>query len=178
MTSYIGNKLIRAVALMLLAVITLMCCMSVIVEARDLSVGDYGEEAMKIRHQKWMSEHGRRYSDEEEKAHRFQVFKANAAFVDRSNAAAGKKYRLAINKFADMTNDEFMTMYTGFKPVTTWAKKMPGFMYQNFTLLDDQQVVDWRQKGAVTGVKNQGQCGCCWAFSVTTRFNTFAESLR
>ncbi|OEL26974.1 Senescence-specific cysteine protease SAG39 [Dichanthelium oligosanthes] len=120
---------------------------------------------MKARHEKWMAEHGRTYNDKAEKARRFQVFMANAAFVDRSNAAGGKKYRLAVNKFADMTNDEFMAMYTGFKPVPTGAKKMPGFKYENVTLLEDQQAVDWRQNGAVTGIKNQGQCGCCWAFS-------------
>ncbi|CAL4988279.1 unnamed protein product [Urochloa decumbens] len=166
MASYIGgNKPLVTVALMLLAAITMMGDMLVEVESRELSAGSYSEEAMKARHHMWMAEHGRTYNDEAEKAHRFQVFKANAAFVDRSNAAGGKKYHLAINKFADMTNDEFLAMYTGFKSVPAGAKKMPGFKYENFTLLEDQQAVDWRQKGAVTDVKNQGQCGCCWAFS-------------
>ncbi|CAO2151973.1 unnamed protein product [Urochloa humidicola] len=166
MASYIGgNKHSVMAALMLLAAITMMGHMLVEVDARDLSSGGYGEEAMKARHHRWMAEHGRTYKDEAEKAHRYQVFKANAAFVDRSNAAGGKKYRLAINKFADITNDEFLAMYTGFKPVPAGAKKMPGFKYENFTLLEDQQAVDWRQRGAVTDVKNQGQCGCCWAFS-------------
>lgn len=156
-----------AVALTILAVKTMMA------EARDLSstsTGGYGEEAMKVRHQQWMTEHGRTYRDEAEKAHRFQVFKANADFVDASNAAGDdkKSYRMELNEFADMTNDEFMAMYTGLRPVPAGAKKMAGFKYGNVTLSDaddNQQTVDWRQKGAVTGIKNQGQCGCCWAFA-------------
>ncbi|KAF8686622.1 hypothetical protein HU200_043449 [Digitaria exilis] len=113
-----------------------------------------------------MAEHGRTYKDEAEKARRFQVFKENAEFIDRSNAVAGRKYHLATNEFTDMTHDEFMAKYTGFKPLPSGANKLHGFKYENFTLSsDDQQAVDWRQSGAVTGVKNQGGCGCCWAFS-------------
>jgi len=159
MASSIGNKTVITftAALTILAVIITM-----MVEARDLSTstGGYGVEAMKVRHQQWMAEHGRTYKDEAEKARRFQVFKANADFVDRSNAAGRNSYQLAINEFADMTNDEFVAMYTGFKAVPAGAKKTSGFKYENLTLSDaDQQAVDWRQKGAVTGIKNQGQCG-------------------
>jgi hypothetical protein len=99
-----------------------------------------------------------------EEARRFQVFMANAAFVDSSDAAGGKLYRLAINGFADMTHDEFMSRYTRYKAVPAAAgTSMPGFKYENATLSepDQQAEVDWRQKGAVTGVKNQEDCGKC-----------------
>ena len=158
MASSIGNKTV----IMFTAALTILAVITTIVEARDLSTstGGYGVEAMKVRHQQWMAEHGRTYKDEAEKARRFQVFKANADFVDRSNAAGRNSYQLAINEFADMTNDEFVAMYTGFKAVPAGAKKTSGFKYENLTLSDaDQQAVDWRQKGAVTGIKNQGQCG-------------------
>ncbi|CAL4995248.1 unnamed protein product [Urochloa decumbens] len=162
MASYIANKPpIMAAALTLLAVLTAANCIFCTTAASR----DYGEEAMKARHEEWMAEYGRTYKDAAEKARRFQVFMANAAFVDSSNAAGDKKYHLATNEFADMTYDEFIARYTGFIPMPDTGKKMPGFKYENVTLSDDQQTVDWRKKGAVTGVKNQGQCGCCWAFS-------------
>lgn len=122
-----------------------------------------GEEAtMKARHEKWMAEHGRTYKDDAEKAWRFQVFKANAEFVDRTNAAGDKKYVLATNEFADMTGDEFVARYTGglIKPVPSSGTRnlLSRFNYENLTLSEVQQAVDWRQQGAVTGVKNQGRC--------------------
>nr|CAB3449970.1 unnamed protein product [Digitaria exilis] len=164
MASSLGNKQIAPLALMLLAVVGMTDCIHLALAARQ--PGGLGDEAMKARYESWMAEHGRTYKDEAEKARRFQVFKENAEFIDRSNAVAGRKYHLATNEFTDMTHDEFMAKYTGFKPLPSGAKKVPGFKYENFTLSsDDQQEVDWRQSGAVTGVKNQGGCGCCWAFS-------------
>ncbi|CAN6381237.1 unnamed protein product [Urochloa humidicola] len=168
MVSYIGgNKSVITAALMLLAAAAMTNCISVVMAARQPSFGGgFSEETMKARHESWMAKHGRTYKDEAEKARRFQVFKENAEFIDRSNAAGGKKYRLATNEFTDLTNDEFMAKYTGFRPLPAGAKRLSGFKYENFTLSDDdQQAVDWRQRGAVTGVKNQGGCGCCWAFS-------------
>ncbi|KAL6630498.1 hypothetical protein ACP70R_028571 [Stipagrostis hirtigluma subsp. patula] len=157
------NKPLVMAALVLLAIVTMTDhCISYTLASRELSTGD--DNAMMTRYEKWMVQYGRNYKDDAEKARRFQVFKANAEFVDRSNAA-GKKYTLATNKFADLTSEEFAAMYTGFKPLPSGAKKVPGFKYQNFKLSDDDQTVDWRQQGAVTGIKNQGQCGCCWAFS-------------
>jgi len=176
MAPYFGNQALVTTATVLLTVVVASIFSSwestipFAVAARELSaaVGGYGEEAMKARHEAWMVEHGRKYRDEAEKARRLEVFKANANFVERSNADGGKTYRLAINQFADLTADEVVAMHTGFKPLSSssGANKLPGFKYENYTLSDGQeQAIDWRQKGAVTDVKNQGDCGCCWAFS-------------
>lgn len=149
--------------LLLFIVVTMMDRRPNAVEARDLSTHGSIEQALKGRHEKWMVEHGRTYKDEAEKSRRFEIFKANVDFIDRSNAA-GNKYRLAINKFADLSTDEFTAMYTGFKPVPAGTKKLLGFKYENFTLSEDNQEVDWRKEGAVTGIKNQHSCGTSYLF--------------
>uniref|UniRef100_A0A0E0Q382 Cysteine proteinase n=1 Tax=Oryza rufipogon TaxID=4529 RepID=A0A0E0Q382_ORYRU len=120
---------------------------------------------MEARHDKWMAEHGRTYKDAAEKARRFRVFKANVDLIDRSNAAGNKRYRLATNRFTDLTDAEFAAMYTGYNPANTMYAAANATT--RLSSEDDQQPaeVDWRQQGAVTGVKNQRSCGCCWAFS-------------
>lgn len=162
------NSIHMTPALLLTAVLivaTINCASHGVLAARELPTGGDTAEDMKARFQRWMADNGRTYKDAAEKARRFQVFAANAGLVDSSNNAAGK-YRLATNKFADLTTAEFIAMYAGYKPMPSsgGGSKLPGFKYENVSL-PRTLGVDWRKNGAVTGVKNQARCGSCWVFS-------------
>jgi len=105
------------------------------------------------------------YEDLESRV-RFEIFVENYRFIKSENAK-GLSYTLGINEFADMTSDEFARTHMGLaKKSTPWGRLPNLGMHQvsNVTLPDS---VDWKAKGAVTDVKNQGQCGSCWSFSTT-----------
>jgi len=89
------------------------------------------------------------------------VFKANLDRITYVNNA-GKSYRLTVNKFADMTQDEFRRQYLGLK-LPAKAGPRPLFRFNARAEIPDE--IDWEDKGAVTPIKDQGQCGSCWAFS-------------
>jgi cathepsin L len=127
------------------------------------------DAAMVSRHESWMAEHGRTYADEEEKARRLEVFRANAKLIDSFNAAEENSHRLATNRFADLTDEEFRAARTGLqRPAAVAGVGSGGFRYENFSLADAAGSVDWRAMGAVTGVKDQGSCGTYDPTSVDT----------
>ncbi|XP_021765963.1 macrodontain-1-like [Chenopodium quinoa] len=124
------------------------------------------------RHEQWMTQHGRVYKDEIEKEKRFNIFKKNIEYIENfngNNASSNKMFTLGVNAFTDLTTEEFIATHTGYKrqfhSISNGSMTME-FSYENLTDYDISPSVDWREQGAVTGIKYQGQCEGCWAFSV------------
>ncbi|EEF52907.1 cysteine protease, putative [Ricinus communis] len=110
----------------------------------------------------WISRFGRVYESAEEKLERFEIFKDNLFHIDDTNKKV-RNYWLGLNEFADLSHEEFKNKYLGLKPDLSKRAQCPEeFTYKDVAI---PKSVDWRKKGAVTPVKNQGSCGSCWAFS-------------
>lgn len=112
----------------------------------------------------FFQDNGKQYSDELEELRRHTIWQANKKFIDEHNANSEKfGYVLEMNKFGDLDPAEFASIYNGYRGRPT-TNTTATFVATGASLPDQ---VDWRTKGCVTGVKNQGQCGSCWAFSAT-----------
>ncbi|MQL71278.1 hypothetical protein Taro_003604 [Colocasia esculenta] len=154
------------------AALTSPCCNSTV------------KDPIEERYERWLARYGRRYEAEPgEKERRFNIYRRNVLLIDAVNAM-NLSYKLTDTMFADLTNREFRAKRTCLRhpsslqlspPVPKGGEEAPGTSClcadkASPSRLCPQPIilpssVDWRKKGAVTPVKDQGTCGCCWAFS-------------
>lgn len=158
------------------AIVLLMFMVFTVSSALDMSIISYDRthpdhftwrtdaEVMAI-YEHWLVKHGKPYNALGEKEKRFDIFKDNLRFIDEHNAG-NRTYKVGLNRFADLTNEEYRAKYLGTKidPKRRIAKTRSN-RYASQVGDKLPESVDWRKEGAVVQVKDQGSCGSCWAFS-------------
>lgn len=116
----------------------------------------------------YKSHHVKKYQNPVEEKFRMKIYLENRHRIAKHNKE-GKSFKLAMNKYGDMLPREFASRMNGYrsdlKNHTAHLLTAASFIAPANVAVPES--IDWREKGAVTPVKDQGQCGSCWSFSTT-----------
>ena len=108
--------------------------------------------------EEWKGQYGANWAAEEE-GYRRLIFEKNLVLINKHNSDASQSYKMGVNQFTIFTTEEFATRFLTPMPLVGFPQGD-----NEYEVIGD---VDWTAKGGVSSIKNQGQCGSCWAFSAT-----------
>jgi len=125
----------------------------------------FKEEEYQLLFTRFMTQYNKKYN-QDTFFYRYTVFKAN---MDKIYLANKQKhsYTLGMNEMGDMTHAEFKATKLGYKKIDRSFLRAKNSEGPHMHVKNAPASVDWRSKNAVTPIKNQQQCGSCWAFSTT-----------
>lgn len=141
----------------ILFVVLIKCVRSGAFPGDNLSLKSDQASIMEDRYGRWLARYNRTYKSRAEREMRFGIYQANVLYVDFINGLR-LPFELTDNRFADLTNVEFKATYLGFRRRMNQRTDMESNITDD-TDIDIPTSFDWRKEGAVTPVKDQGQCG-------------------
>jgi C1A family cysteine protease len=149
---------ISSTLIVAIATLTALSCLQMFSQASsDLTIPAHVIEA----YSSWQTKYGKKSTLPNEHKFRLANFYKNFLKVVEVNQS-NTKWRAGLNKFSDLTSEEFKAKYlTKFRSIKPSSNKMP--------VKDLGQApptrLDWREKGLNHAIRNQGNCGSCWAFT-------------
>jgi len=133
---------------------------------------ELSESRLRSEFSDFQTKYGKVYASREEQEKRFNIFKENYGELLKESRSSRRPYTVGVTQFSDLTHQEFKNTFLGLKHTNFMGQ---GNMTERRVSRDLPDAVNWVEKGAVSSVKNQGQCGSCWAFATTEQVESYAQ---